>query len=168
MIFGLFKKKAPPILRAEMLQPVDAPISAAQAKTLFKDWMVRIGHLSDKDKLDKAELNDHVVYLTDEIRDREVQLKGDADSAKAELAEEVKDLKDDLKELRSDIAKEKDQSEKVRLQGEVKEIEAAIADLNQKEIPEVLALEKFRTDKREFLVNYINTQVHGIDWRSKQ
>jgi len=43
MFSNWFKKKEPPILKPEMLEPIDAPISTADAKRLFKEWMVRIG-----------------------------------------------------------------------------------------------------------------------------
>jgi hypothetical protein len=168
MFFDLFKKKEPPILKAEMLEPVNAPIATAEAKRIFKEWMLRIGHLSNKDKLDKMELADSVSYFVEEMKQHEQALKDDLADAKAQTAEEIKELKAELRELKKALVKCADQAEKQTLETEIAETEKDIQIAAQNVPVEVELLEKFKADKRMFLVDYINTQVHGGDWRSKR
>lgn len=167
MFFDLFKKKTPPILKPEMLQPTDVPIATAEAKRIFKEWMVRIGHLANKDRLDKMELSEHVGYFVEEMKEHEQMLKDDFADTKAQVAEEIKELKTDLKILKNNLAKCADPAEKQSLEDEIAHSEKAIEMVTREWSSEADALEKFKADKRAFLVDYINTQVHGPDWRSK-
>jgi len=167
MFFDLFKKKEPPILKPEMLQPVDAPISTAEAKRIFKEWMVKIGHLSNKDKLDKMELSDHVGYFVEDMKQHEEALKFDIDDEKESVAESIKEEKEEIRVLKKELAKCKDQAERENIEGQVAHCERAIANYQESLAMRVKELADFKADRRAFLVEYINTQVHGPEWRTK-
>jgi hypothetical protein len=167
MFFDLFKKKEPLILKPEMLQPVDAPISTAEAKKIFTEWMVKIGHLSNKDKLDKMELSDHVGYFVEEMKQHEESLKFDIDDEKESVAESIKEEKEEIRDLKKDLAKCQDPAERGNIEAQIAHCERAIANYQESLAKRVKELADFKTDRRAFLVEYINTQVHGPEWRKK-
>lgn len=167
MFFDLFKKKEPPILKPEMLQPVDAPISTLEAKKIFKEWMVKIGHLSNKDKLDKMELSDHVEYFVEEMKQHEEALKFDIDDEKESVAESIKEEKEEIHNLKKDLSKCKDPGEREAIEAQIAQCERAIANYQESLAVRVKGLADFKADRRSFLVEYINTQVHGPEWRRK-
>ncbi|HRF12234.1 MAG TPA: hypothetical protein PLR37_08895 [Candidatus Accumulibacter phosphatis] len=168
MFSKFFKRKEPPVLKPEMLQPIDTPISTADAKQLFKEWMVRIGHFSDKDPLDRLELSAHAGYMIDEMKEHEGLLREEVRDAKESVADAVKEEKDELRELKKLLAKCNDPSEKSEIEAEIADCEYRIAKFpNDWLAPRVKALADFKADKREFLVHYINMQVHGAQWREK-
>ena len=161
MFFGLFGKKEPPILRAGMLEPVDAAISTTQAKRIFREWMLKIGHL------DKQEVGDHVGYFADAMKDHEECLKMESDHEKEMTKEEISEEKEYLKDAKRDLAKCKNESQKAELQSDIDASEQEIARLTKCLADHNKPLDILKKDKRDFLVNYINDQVHGSDWRSK-
>jgi chromosome segregation ATPase len=167
MFFDLFKKKEPPILKPEMLQPVDAPISTAEAKRIFKDWMVKIGHFSNKDKLDKMELSEHVGYFVEEMKQHEEALKFDIDDEKESVAESIREEKEEIRDLKKELAKCKDQTERENIDEQIAHCERAITNYQESLAVRVKELADFKADRRPFLVDYINTQVHGPEWRTK-
>ncbi len=167
MFFDMFKKKEPPVLKPEMLQPVDAAISTAEAKRIFKEWMLKIGHLSNKDKLDKMELSDHVGYFVEDMKQQEESLKFEIDDEKESIAESIKEEKEEIRDLKKDLAKCKDPTERESIEAQIADCERAIANYQESLAERVKALADFKADRRAFLVEYINTQVHGPEWRKK-
>lgn len=161
MFFGLFKKKEPLILRPEMLQPVDNKISTTEAKRIFKEWMLKIGHF------DKQEVGDHVGYLAEAIKDHEECLKMEADHEKDQTKELIAEEEEYLKDAKHELAKCKDETQKAELQSDVDVSEQEIARLTKCLANHNKVLDDFKKDKRDFLVSYINDQVHGSGWRSK-
>jgi len=148
-MFGFFKKKYP-LLKEEMLTPVDEPISTTEAKRIFKQFMKDIGYL------EKDELSDHAGYLAEEIKDHEQYLREELSDKKEDVAEakrQIKELKSSLK--KADAAKTED------IQYEIDDLEDELV-YSQKELEEAAeALSKFRKDKRAFLVEYINSQTQS-------
>jgi ribosomal protein L29 len=167
MFFDLLKKKEPPILKPEMLQPVDARISTAEAKRLFKEWMVKIGYLSNKDKLDKMELTNHVGYFVEEMKQYEEALKFDIDDEKESAAESIKEEKEEIRGLKKELAKCRGQAEMDNIREQISHCDRAIENYKESLAVRVKELADFKVDKRAFLVDYINTQVHGPEWRTK-
>ncbi len=151
--------KSYPVLKPEMLHPVDNKITTQEAKRLFREWMLRIGYL------DKQEVGDHVGYLADEIRDHEQGLKDDLKEAKERLTEDTKQAKEDCKRIEKELKTCKDAVKKAELEEELKEAQEDMElDANgaRQDIAEAEAsLAAFKEDKREFLVRYINQQVRG-------
>lgn len=207
-MFGLFKKQFP-VLTTEMLEPVDVPISTANAKKIFVLWMVKIGYL------DREEALHQVRYLAEEMKDHEDYLRLERDSKRDELKDAKDEHKSEVATLRSEIAQKqkelvelriaaKDQAVDPKLaKAELFEAESELtnlksdlqvlisnqseqtrswlaqpskipefwyretADMTEVEIAQVslkiaeIKLDAFKKDKRSFLVQYINSQVHG-------
>lgn len=155
-MFGLFKKRYP-VLTLEMFSPSDKPISTADAKRLFKQYMKDIGFLA------REELSDHAGYLADEIKQDEEYLKGEW----LEKKNEVSRITTRIKELKKKIPGCTDPTKKELIEGEIEdlkeELEFATKDL-EKAAQEYTTL---KNDKRAYLVDYINRQVHGPDWESQ-
>lgn len=142
------------VLKPEMLEPADAPITTANAKKLFKQWMLLIAYL------DKQEVGDHVRYFADDMKEEESQLKSALKDAKEQFKDQIADSKSEVAELRKDIKKAKPD--------EIEELEEALAEAE--EVARYIKLDieaaekqlaNFQEDKRAFLVQYINQQVHG-------
>jgi len=172
MFFDLFKRKEIPILKPEMLTPVDAPISTADAKRLFKAWMLKIG------RLDKQEIPDHVKYFADAMKDEEQGLKEFLDDEKRQVDEAIEERKtefqDELNDLKEQLSESTDEDEKKALKLEIEDAKKEIRFVKETVTAEFRYFEKtsnalsdFKKDKRAFLVDYINSQVHGQDWRNK-
>ena len=161
MFFDLFKKKEPLILRSDMLQPIDNKITTTEAKRIFKEWMLKIG------RLDKQEVTDHVGFFSEAIKDQEECLKMEADHEKEQTKELIAEEKEYLKDAKRELATCKDESKKAELQSDVDASEQEIARLTKCLADYNKPLDDFKKDKRDFLVNYVNDQVHGSDWRSK-
>ncbi|WP_066965935.1 hypothetical protein [Microbulbifer sp. Q7] len=154
-MFGLFKKKYP-VLKANQIEPVEEPINTTIAKKIFKDYMASIGFL------DKDELSEHAGYFADEVRDHEECLRDDL----ADEKQELKEAMSEVKKLKAKLAKIKDEDEREDLQIEIDDQEEAINEHKEQIEKQAAELASFKKDKRMFLVEYINQQVHGSKWRS--
>lgn len=154
-MFGLFNKRYP-ILTVSMIAPANQPITTTDAETIFKQHMLDIGYL------EKDELNEHVGYLSDVIKGHEQHLKDEIADTKEEIQEAKTELANLKKKLATCSEDEKEDTED-GIELLVGELGIAAEDLEK----HTNKLAEFKKDKREFLVDYINTQVHGDDWMSK-
>lgn len=161
-MFGLFKKKVPPILKPDMLQPVEAPISSTDAKRILREWMIKIGHFSDI-----AEASEHVSYLVEAISERAEELKEEHIRQKEMRAAALRDLRLERSNLEKGLKLASSDEEKREFQDAIADVEREIASQNAAVNAAAESLAAFKNDKRAFLVEYINTQVHGGNWRSK-
>ena len=153
-MFELFKKKYP-ILTVSMITPADQPITTTDAMKIFKQHMLDIGYL------EKDELSEHVGYLSDDIKGHGQYLKDEVTNTK----EEIQEAKTELANLKKRRATGSD-DEKEDIEDGIKllEGELIIAAMDIEKANNNLAA--FKKDKRAFLVDYINAQVHGDDWKS--
>lgn len=173
-LFDMFKKapKTFPVLTPESLEPVDAAINTTQAKKVYREWMWRIGYYTDKEELAYS-----VGWLAEEIKGETENLRlavdealsnlEDAKEAVAEARTELASVKKRLAGLKktcqdpeadeiSDTEIELDEAQ-YELEGRADELEDA-----KREAAEArAALAAFRKDKRKFLVEYVNREVHG-------
>ncbi|ABA90286.1 hypothetical protein Pcar_3051 [Syntrophotalea carbinolica DSM 2380] len=148
-MFGFFKKKYP-LLKNEMITPVGEPVNTSEAKRIFKQFMKEIGYL------EKDELTEHAGYLSEEIKDHEQGLREECLDKKEEIAE-AKRL---LKELKSNLKKAEGE-EKEDIECEIEDIEDDLEDFVKELEQAAEALAKFKKDKREFLIEYINNQTQS-------
>jgi hypothetical protein len=151
MIFGLFKKAAPrkpPPLTSEAIQPVDKPVSLADAKRVFRAYTVAHGIL------DTREVADHVGYMVDDIKSHEESLREEAEQYKPEVA----DAKDALKEALRDSKTAKTPEEKEAAEDEVESCREALDDAQRVYERAAKELADFKADKRQFLIEYVNRQ----------
>ena len=143
------------LLTSDMIPPLDKPVSTTRAVQVYKKFMLKVGYL------DKSDISDFVRSLKEAMAEREEDLKFEIKNAKEQVAEakaEVKSLKKQLSKCKDDddreYAKEELDSATVELGEEVTSYEKFVAELTL-----------FKKDKREFLINYINSEIHGDDWQ---
>lgn len=142
------------VLRADQIEPEDAPITRVLAKKIYRDYMLQTGHL------EKDELADHVEYLVDEMNDHEEELKDERDEFRENLAEEKRELaeaKKALKAMGGSGDEEHWEDEVKTLKESVHSLAAKLEDVKQR-------LTAFKADKRSFLVEYINQEVFAEEW----
>lgn len=149
------------VLTESTIHPPEKLLSTKDAVKIYKRHMLAIGYL------EKAELGDFVRSLQEEIYEHEQQLKEEVVWAKETLAEVKAEVKSEAKRIKKLLATsdEDDESESLRqdLNSGRKEVDVAADDLKG----HLEALANFKKDKRSFLVNYINTEVHGNNWKEK-
>lgn len=170
MVFDWFKRKPPPaplVLRPEMIKPVGEPLSTAQAKSTYRAWMLMIGHLSEKTREDKAVLAYAVECFAEDMKLHLDELKKNLSDDRADRKNEVKELKAQLLEMRKELAQCTDPTRQKALARDINVTEQDIQTAPEGVAQAAAEIEQFKADKRAFLVDYINTEVHGEDWRSK-
>jgi actin-related protein len=143
------------VMTPEMITPLDKPISTSRAALIYKKYMLKVGYM------DKSDVSDFVRSLKEDMAEREEELKYEIKTAKEQVAEaksEVKIAKKKLSKCKDDDEREYAQEElataTVELEEEISGYEIFTAEL---------AL--FKKDKRDFLLNYINCELHGDDWQ---
>jgi len=144
-----------------MLEPEDAPISTADAKAIYKNWMLRIG------RLDKQEVGLHVGYFAEAMQEHEEELKGQALDAKQSLSFDTEEYRAAVKAAKQALSRCKDESKIPELQTELQEAEEFLARSAQpgealiKTVQE--HIKAFKADKRAFLVEYINNETQTAE-----
>ena len=145
------------LLTSEMITPVDKPVSTTRAVQVYKKYMLKVGYL------DKSDISDFARSLKEDIAEREEELKFEIKNAKELVAE----AKADVKSLKKQLSKCKDDDDREYAK---EELDTATTELDE----EMCSYEKFsaeltllKKDKREFLLNYINSEIHGDDWRKQ-
>ena len=139
--------------------PVDGPLSTRNAVKAYKQSMLAIGYL------EKGELSDFVRSLQEEIEEHEQHLNDEISWAKDTLADarvEAKSEEKRIKQLLSGCEEDEKEDLNRDLESSGRDVNSAADDLAR--LAKELA--KFKKDKRSFLVNYINTEVHGHDWKA--
>lgn len=143
-----------PILTPDMIAPVDKPISTKRAVQVYKEFMLKVGYL------DKSDLEDFARSLKEDMAEREKDLRFDIKSAKELVAE----ARVEVKQRKKEHAKCKDDDDREYTR---EELDAAQAELDEETAAHDLLVRKlnyFKKDKRGFLLNYINSEIHGDDW----
>jgi hypothetical protein len=152
-MFGFFKKKFS-ILSAESILPGSGPLSSSDATVFYKQYMVQVGFV------DKDEIGEHARSLAHEMRQHEAFLKSDI----ADFKNEIKDAKRQIATFRKAQLKAVSPAEQQGLASEIVDCEADISSTGVKLAEFEADLKEFRENKRAYLHNYINKQIHGHDW----
>ena len=148
-MFGLFRKKSYPLLKNEMITPIDHPITTTEAKKLYKSYMKDIGFL------EKDELSENAAYFGEEIRDMEQTYKEDIKESK----ETIKEAKVTIKEIKQQLKSCDSEELKVDLQDQLENLQDEI-DWEVEQIEKLeMELNEFKKDKRAFLIEYVNNQI---------
>lgn len=146
------------MLRAEQIEPVDAPITKVLAKKIYRDYMLQTG------RLDKDEISEHIEYFVEEMTDHVDELVSDRDDCQERLADEKKELA----EAKTTLKLAKDENDREYWEDEIRSLEEEVQSL-EVELAECRAsISAFRTDKRAFLVEYINREVFADEWESER
>lgn len=156
MIFGLFKRRAPPVITREHFQPLDNKITTAEAKKLFRAVLKEHGICQDRQDLSLA-----VQMFADDMREEGEGLKDDVAGYREDLREykrHRKELQRKLKTATDDKSREDIEYELESLDEDIADAESELAEFQDK-------LKTFRSDKRDFLVEALNVQMHGPEIR---
>ena len=150
-----------PLITEEMITPVDEPIKTRNAIKVYRKHMVAIGYL------EKTELSDFVRNFQEEIQEHEQHLKDEVTWAKETQADVKAEAKSEIRRIKKLLSRSKDEDEKKDLAHDLEstENEVASAAVDLERFSDELL--QFKKDKRSFLVNYINTEVHGIGWKEQ-
>lgn len=145
------------LMTPEMITPLDKPISVSRSAQIYKKYMLRVGYL------EKEDISDYVRSLKEDMAEHGEELKFEVKSHKEQVAE----AKAEVKSAKKKLSKSKDDDDREYAQ---EELDEAMKELDD----ETAAYEKFlnqfttfKKDKREFLLDYINSEIHGDDWRNK-
>lgn len=149
-----------PVMTLEMIDSGDRPIDAATAVKLYRQFMLQTGYL------DKQELAYHAGHFAQEMKDHRQGLAEDVAHEKDRWSEPVVRLQAEIAELKKAKAAIKDEAQRSQLNEDIKNLQEEIAE--HRDDTEYLntaqsALKDFRDDKRQFLVAYVNQQIHGHD-----
>lgn len=158
---GFPEKSRYPIITTETFAPLGVPISTTDAKRLYREVMVAIGYL------DKGDTKRHVEYLAEAMKDRESDLRLALDDQKAYLQDTINDNKEQVRDLKKDLRAAKTDDERGVVTLEINDLESQILKYQGAIETEKAALESFKKDKRSFLVDYVNRELHGSEWSKK-
>lgn len=146
------------LMTSEMITPEGKPVSASRAVQVYKKYMLSVGYL------DKDDISDFVRSLKEDMAEREEELKYEIKNSKEQVAE----AKAEVKSLKKQLSKCKDDDDREYVQ---EELDTATADLVEETATYeqfVADLSLFKKDKRMFLLDYINSEIHGDDWQGKE
>lgn len=148
----------PDLFKAEMFQPVEAPMTTAMAKTALREALQQMG------VTDKAGIRQVLAEFASDLWD-------DEDVLRTEIRAEIDTLMEERADLQSEIADQrKDHAECLRAgfraeprdDSHIDELVARRAAAASK-IGELRAeLEEIKRCKRDYLVGYLNEQLCGI------
>lgn len=157
-----YQKSGYPYISDEMILPLEQPLSTKGAISIYRKHMLAIGYL------EKSELTEFVSSLKEEIGEQEEFLKDEVRAAKEALAEVKGGAGPEIRRIKKLRSKTKDIDEKTDYSRDLEEVEAEIyaAQKDLAAAAEYLAI--FKKDKRQFLINYINSEVHGANWKVGQ
>ncbi|MFW2364902.1 MAG: hypothetical protein ACN4GW_00675 [Desulforhopalus sp.] len=158
----VYQESEYPYITDEMITPLEKPLSTKGAISIYRKHMLAIGYL------EKTELNEFVRSLKEEIGEQQEFLKDEVRAAKEALAEAKGEVGPEIKRIKKLRSKTKDLDEKADYSRDLEEVEAEIHAAQQDLVAAVEDLEWFRKDKRQFLINYINSEVHGANWSMEQ
>jgi hypothetical protein len=151
-----------PYITEDMITPVGKPLGMRRAVSIYSKHMLAIGYL------EKSEVSDFAASLKEEIAEQGEFLKEEVRAAKEALAEAKAEAGPEIKRIKKLRAKSRDADEKADYLQELAEVEEEIASAQRDLAVAVDELSRFKKDKRRFLINYINSEVHGPDWNQGQ
>jgi DNA repair exonuclease SbcCD ATPase subunit len=148
-----------PVLTQEMLVWSGGIVSLTQCKDLIRRYLKAISFVSEI----RASLEDVVSAIHEEMTENEGFIR----RCEAETREEIRELTD-LKREHKQALKEKtiSSANRVSLLGAIDAIESEIADLKESLAEYAEERQQLKKDRRECLVDNINREVFGANWRA--
>ncbi|MDB4431204.1 hypothetical protein N9137_02320 [Pseudomonadales bacterium] len=151
-MFGLFKKKKVyTLLENEMITPLDVEIPTTQAKKIYR------AHMQAIEVFEKDEISDRVYDFAEEIKSKEEEYRDDIQECK----NEIKGIKSEISDLKKHIKSAISEEEKGELLEELEGSKSNLVGANEDLHIEQKRYQKFRKDKRYFLINYINEEIRN-------
>lgn len=155
-----------PFLTRDMIQIEGSTLTINDAKNLFKMWVLLTGYFDENDEHFKLEFKEHLVYFLEELKNNDNMLKEEVSSEKEYLKAEIQEKRDEISDLKDEIKSTKDKEEKEEFRHEIGMLYQEIDDLKaecEKNIAELYD----RYSRINFSIDYLNSIVHGHDWRKK-
>lgn len=142
-----------PVLKPENIEPCDAKMSTADAKKIFRQFMLQTNFLA------KEEIADHTRWFVEELREHEAFLKEELGRVRDDFGPCIEDTNVDIQDLQRDLRKETDPVARAELQAELEDAKRELVEQSQfvKKVEE--EYRALKDDKRAFLVDYINRQT---------
>ena len=147
-----------PYITEEMITPLEKPLSSKEAVSIYRKHMLAIGYL------EKSEMIDFVDSLKEEMAEHAQYLKEEVTAAKEALGEAKAEARPEIKRIKKLWSKSKDMDEKADYTRDLEETEAEIHAAEEDFAAATREFTLFKKDKRQFLINYINSEVHGSNW----
>ena len=147
-----------PYFTDEMITPVEKPLSTRDAVYIYRTYMLAIGYL------EKSEMSDFVNSLKDGMDEHEQFLKEEVKAARETVVEAKAEARPEIKRIKKLRSKSKDADEKADYSADLEEVEFEVVSSQRDLAAAVEELTQFKKDKRQFLINYINSELHGSNW----
>jgi hypothetical protein len=148
----------------------DGQMKTERAKALYRDYLIKYGRITGG-PLSRRDVSDALEEFSDSIglhRERlteEVQFLVEDGRSKVDLSSRISALHAQIAELPRGSSRRRELDDELELLREMLRDERSDAALEVAEANAALAA--FRKDKREFLIDAINTRFHGHDWRNR-
>ena len=138
-----------PVITTEMITPIDALVSTADAKRMYGKVMLQLGYLK------QDEVSIHAEYLNQSIKDEIKRLGKLMRELKIKISDRKKELALENRITSGDIFSTEESKHLIQdIRDEIAFAEIEIMRVNKER-------HKLKKDKREFLINYINRELHG-------
>jgi hypothetical protein len=150
-----------PFVRPDMIMPLGDPIPTSAARRLYRQIMIELGYFTAPDA------PQYVQAFATEVRDHESALRDEYLHEREYLREQIDEARSWAKELLEDSRDATTPDEKSSSLLEREEQLRTLAALKEELKAVAVEYASFRRDKRAFLVNYINTELHGSNWQAR-
>jgi len=153
-----------PLVTTKSFVNLDLPINLATAKLLYCSFMeyynitYNVGEIAEEIKYKLEEFKEEMAFLKEEIRDLKEEKKLPL--------EEIKTLKKELMTSLHDESAEDINDEIKEYQKEIDIVDSQLKKLKEKFDRINAEYKNLKLDKTNFLINHINTEIHGEGWEA--
>ncbi|MDP2678007.1 MAG: hypothetical protein Q8O85_04680 [Rhodoferax sp.] len=140
-----------PIMTLDNITPNGQAITSVQAVKVFRLYMLAVGYL------DKQELPDWGRYFAEDMKFHGLELVDRVEEEKRKLKEYSELIgAPEIRVLKRQLLKTNDNVKRDAIEREIDDYESDIREEEKYLRKAQVALQAFRTDKRQFVVDYIN------------
>lgn len=147
-----------PLLRTEMIVPPEEPVSTRDAVKIYRQHMLDTGYL------EKRDLSDLAARFLDEIKEREQLLKDEVAWAKDTHRDAKKQAKAEGKRIKG-LMRGSDRDDRQEYRRDLECLQVEIEDAARVLEEHLQSFKTFQKDKRDFVIEYVNEEIHGSGWR---
>ena len=145
-------------LLSSMIPPEDAILSTASAKTYYKAFMKHVDFFKNNDE--RALHAD--IFYEKLVSEEELIVKIYYVNIK-----ELRNIEKKLHEYKKRLSKTNDSIIIEKIEKEIKCLEYSAKQLEKNINFQKEKYDNFINGKRWFLIDYVNTEIHGFDWKEK-
>ena len=143
-----------PIVHSGHFQPETAMITLTDAKKFYRQY------LREFTEQDREEIAEAVRMFAADVAEAIEDMKADAQNAE----QDAREARERIAELEHKLAASPGDEDLVDALEEARDELASALKENSEALAEAKAL---RLDKRQYLIDYINREFHGPDWRDR-